>query len=80
MIRATVCLVGLLVLCSSVHAQSTTLRFENAPRLALPAPRVRDPRIVLRASRDLAVIAVQELDGKARLISFTSSDGGDSSL
>lgn len=76
--RATVCLVGLLVLCSSAFAQATTLRFETAPRLALPAPRVRDPRIVLRASRDLAVIAIQEMEGKARLISFTSSDGGDS--
>jgi hypothetical protein len=76
--RAIVCLVGLLSLSSLALAQATTLRFESTPRLALPLPRVRDPRVVLRAARELVVVAVQELDDRARLVALHSQDGGDS--
>jgi hypothetical protein len=75
--RAIVCLVGLL-LSSSVFAQATSLRFESAPRLALPLPRVRDPRPVLRGSGELTVIAIQELENRAQLVALSSPDGGDS--
>ena len=74
--RAVVCLVGLGFAALAVRADGP-LRFEAAPRLALATPRVHDPRFVLRASRALTMIAIQQLDERGQLIVATSIDDGD---
>ena len=74
--RAIVCLVGAALTAISARAQAP-FRFEIAPRVALATPRVHDPRFVLRASRSLTLLAIQEVYGRSRLIATTSLDGGD---
>jgi BNR repeat-like domain len=75
------------------RALSPVLRFESQPRPALGLARTHDPKLVLRATRALTVLAVADGDAKpvsptgahghggggtGRLLAFTSQDGGDS--